>query len=76
MLAGAALLVIGYVLGTMNAAGPAHAAEGDQLIPVVVGVSIPAEGAAIVRGRDGKGYVVNTKGLVVPARGSGKELDL
>ena len=42
----------------------------------VVGVTIPSGGAALVKGKDGNAYIVDSKGMFVRASQSGKPLPL
>lgn len=69
-------MLVGYIAGTATDTQEVHAQAQPVAATTAIGVSIPSNGAALVRGRDGRGYVVNAKGLVTAARGNGKDLEL
>ncbi|MEX2216094.1 MAG: hypothetical protein WD768_18425 [Phycisphaeraceae bacterium] len=88
LLAAGALLLAGYWLGasqpastvvaqdTAAAAGDAKDAAEAAFSSVPMGVSIPNGGAAVVKGRDGYAYIVDSRGIWVRAAQSGKPLPL
>ena len=58
------------------APGIAIGGDADSGMQGVIGVSIPSGGAALVKGKDGNAYVVDTRGMFVRASQSGKPLPL
>ena len=82
ILAGGALMMAGYFAGQSQP--HALAADGDQPPKVdtdtglsgALGVPIPNGGAALVKGRDGNAYVVDSRGVFVRASQTGKPLPL
>jgi hypothetical protein len=81
MFAGGALMLAGYFIGVSNNSPVAHAQAAKQIQNSnanggVIGVSIPSGGAAIVKGKDGKAYVVQPSGLYIQVSKAGKHLEL
>jgi len=85
LLAGGALVVAGYFAGNSHQA--TIAADNDRPVKQDVdtgvttghsamGVSIPNGGAALVKGKDGMAYIVDSRGVFVRASQSGKGLEL
>ncbi len=89
IIAAAALLLAGFWAGAARHSNSAIAQEAaaaqatDAKAEAVgtasstpLGVSIPNGGAALIKGRDGYAYVVNSQGIWVRAAQSGKPLAL
>lgn len=68
------LLGFGYWLGTTNT--PYAHAQANEKPQSHIGVSIPAQGAALVKGADGNAYVIGVNGVVIRAANRGKPLPL
>lgn len=81
-LAGGALAAASFLMG-QSQSPTAHAqADGDAKVEaadgsgIAFGVTIPNGGAALVKGKDGYAYIVDTRGVFVRAAQSGKGLVL
>jgi len=77
VLAGGAIAAAGFFFGSSQTTplhaqqdGAAHAQGG------AFGVSIPNGGSALVKGKDGFAYIVDSRGVYVRAAQSGKGLEL
>ena len=81
-LAGGTLAAACFLMG-QSQSPTAHAqVDGDAKVEVAggngtnFGVTIPSGGAALVKGKDGYAYIVDTRGVFVRAAQSGKGLAL
>ncbi len=80
-LAGGLFATIGFLLGQSPSPMALAQVEGEAKVDAggmsgAIGVSIPNGGAALVKGKDGFAYIVDTRGVFVRAAQSGKGLQL